>query len=449
MKNALSGVSRAAKLLLFLLALTVMFFVGLISCFRPAADEHTKVSLSWNSFWNGTYFSSLTETYGERCPMWDFYYTDRVAPKIVLQGEKNPTLEKGTDYDATSLGFTATDNFDGDITDRVVATEEADRIVYTVTDSQGNTATAYRNVTFVDTTPPVLTLSGGDSYEAPAHRAFEDPGVQAIDLGDGDLSSQVQVTGTVNTRMPGNTATLTYTVTDSAGNTATATRNVTIVKDMDKPAPTESDKVIYLTFDDGPGPYTEKLLDVLDKYDIQVTFFVTDQFDENIDMIGEAYRRGHVIGIHTLYHDFNTIYSSVDAYFNDFQAMQDIIVAQTGQETNIFRFPGGSSNTISNFNPGIMTTLTQEATNRGLYYFDWNCDSGDAETNYGDSQSVFNRVTSDITYCDSNSYIVLQHDIKEFSVDAVEDIINWGLDNGYIFRGLSEDTPECHHSVNN
>ena len=381
--------------------------------------------------------------------MWEFYHKDRVAPRIVLQGEKNPTLEKGTDYDTTSLGFTATDNFDGDISDRVVATEEADRIVYTVSDAQGNTTTVYRNVTFVDTTPPELTLLGGDSYEAPAHRVFEDPGVQAVDLGDGDLSSQVQVTGTVNTRMPGNTATLTYTVTDSAGNTATATRNVTIVKDMNKPAPTPTDKVIYLTFDDGPGPYTEKLLDILDKYDIQVTFFVTDQFDENIDMIGEAYRRGHVIGIHTLYHDFSTVYSSVDAYFKDFQAMQDIVVAQTGQETNIFRFPGGSSNTISNFNPGIMTTLTQEATNRGLYYFDWNCDSGDAETNNGDPQTVFNRVTSDISYCEDNFYVVLQHDIKEFSVDAVEDIINWGLDNGYIFRGLSEDSPECHHAVNN
>ena len=54
MKNALTGVSRAAKLMLFTLALIVMFGVGLISCFRPAADEHAKVALSWSSFWNGT-----------------------------------------------------------------------------------------------------------------------------------------------------------------------------------------------------------------------------------------------------------------------------------------------------------------------------------------------------------------------------------------------------------
>ena len=242
---------------------------------------------------------------------------------------------------------------------------------------------------------------------------------------------------------------LTYTVTDSAGNTATATRTVHVVPNTDPAPVTEDDKVIYLTFDDGPGPYTEKLLDILDKYDVKVTFFVTDQFDEYIDMIGEAYRRGHKIAIHSLYHDFYDIYSSVDAYFADFDKMQEIIVDQTGEATTLFRFPGGSSNTISSFNSGIMTRLAAEAEARGYYYFDWNVTSGDASGVEMTAEAVADNVISQISSNYYNYSVVLQHDIKEFSVDAVEEIILWGLDNGYVFRPLEETSPEVHPGINN
>jgi peptidoglycan/xylan/chitin deacetylase (PgdA/CDA1 family) len=242
---------------------------------------------------------------------------------------------------------------------------------------------------------------------------------------------------------------LTYTVTDSAGNTATATRTVHVVSDPDPAPVTEDDKVIYLTFDDGPGAYTEQLLDLLDKYDIKVTFFVTDQFDDYIDMISEEASRGHSVGIHSYTHDFYDVYASVDAYFADFDKMQEIVKEQTGEETTLFRFPGGSSNTISSFTPGVVTAIAQEAENRGLHYFDWNCSSGDASGTEISSEQVVANVTGDIAANPYNYSVVLQHDIKEFSVNAVEDIILWGLENGYIFRPLTEDSPGAHHGISN
>jgi peptidoglycan/xylan/chitin deacetylase (PgdA/CDA1 family) len=447
MKKAFPGICRAAKPLLFALTLCILFVVGLVSAFHSSDDTEARTSLSWSSFWNGSYFSSAADRYQDKFNMQGFYYTDHTAPEITLLGEKDPTLEKGTDYGET-LGYIATDNFDGDITDQVQVEEQADKIAYTVTDSQGNSTTVYRNATFVDTLAPELTLIGGSDYDLPAHTEYIEPGVQAIDLGDGDLSAQVEVSGTVDNRMLGDNV-LTYTVTDSTGNTSTVTRTVHVVANTDPEPITEDDKVIYLTFDDGPGPYTEQLLDLLDKYDIKVTFFVTDQFEDYIDMIHEEDSRGHTVAIHSYTHDFYDVYTSVDAYFADFDKMQEIVKEQTGHETKLFRFPGGSSNTISSFTPGVVTAIAQEAENRGLHYFDWNCSSGDASGTEISSEQVVANVTGDIAANPENYSVVLQHDIKEFSVNAVEDIILWGLENGYVFRPLTEDSPGAHHGINN
>ena len=448
MKDAFPGICRAAKILLFAVTLCVLFFVGVVSSFR--GTEGTDVKLSWSTLNDGSYFAGVADRYQQRFSMWSFSYNDHTAPYITLLGKNNPTLEKGTAGDDASLGYIAVDNFDGNITKNVQVVEEENRIAYTVTDSQGNSTTVYRDVTFVDTLAPEIILTGGSDYDHPAHEEYVEPGVQVLDLGDGDITSQVTIQGTVDNRMIGDNV-ITYTVTDSAGNTATATRTVHVVPN-ENPAPvTEDDLVIYLTFDDGPAEYTEQLLDILDKYDVKVTFFVTDQFHDYVDMIGEAYRRGHAIGIHTLYHDFYDIYSSVDAYFADFDAMQEIVVEQTGEKTNLFRFPGGSSNTISSFNSGIMTRLAAEAEERGYYYFDWNVSSGDASGTELTPEQVADNVIGNIQANEGyyNYSVVLQHDIKQFSVEAVEEIILWGLDNGYIFRALDETSPGAHHPINN
>ncbi len=212
------------------------------------------------------------------------------------------------------------------------------------------------------------------------------------------------------------------------------------------PEPVEepTGNVIYLTFDDGPSQYTQELLDVLDRYNVKATFFVTNT--GYTDMIAEEYRRGHSIGIHTASHDYDEIYASQDAYFADLGKMSDIIFEKTGERTNLIRFPGGSSNRVSSFNPGIMTTLTEVVRERGYQYFDWNVSSGDAgETT--DTDVVAKNVIDGCT--DRSASIVLQHDIKGYSVAAVEQIIQWGQANGYTFARLTMDSPSAHHRINN
>lgn len=208
----------------------------------------------------------------------------------------------------------------------------------------------------------------------------------------------------------------------------------------------EEGKVIYLTFDDGPGPYTGELLDTLHKYHAKATFFVTAAYPDYEDLIHRAASEGHSIGIHSYSHRYNEIYSCVDAYLSDFYAMDEVIYYETHSHTKLFRFPGGSSNTVSNFNPGIMTELTRLMTQKGYYYFDWNVLSGDAgETT--DSFTVYQNVINGCAGKDVS--VVLMHDIKPYTVEAMEDILDWGVHNGYRFIALTEDSFSAHHPVNN
>ena len=208
------------------------------------------------------------------------------------------------------------------------------------------------------------------------------------------------------------------------------------------------EKKIALTFDDGPHPRnTPEILKILDKYGVKATFFVTAQFPTYEYLIKETYERGHTIALHTYSHEYSQVYASPEAYYADLQKIHDIVYRQTGQNAWLVRFPGGTANTISRrYCSGIMTNLSQGLGYHGYLYCDWNVTSQDAGGTKSTSQIVQN-VTSGISK--RNVSIVLQHDIYGYSVDAVEEIICWGLANGYKFLPMDESTPMVHQTVYN
>lgn len=211
--------------------------------------------------------------------------------------------------------------------------------------------------------------------------------------------------------------------------------------------PQEAEKVIYLTFDDGPSPYTPQLLEVLERYDAKATFFLVQTPECTDEMLQAMVEGGHSIGIHSLSHDFKTIYSSEDAYLEDLYAMQNLIREKTGVTTTMMRFPGGSSNTVSRrYSWGLMSRLVDAVTEAGFCYFDWNVDSGDAAGCW-DTEKIYQNVIRGIRGKDQA--VVLQHDVYGCSVRAVERILIWGRSNGYSFRALTAQSPACHHPVQN
>ena len=196
-------------------------------------------------------------------------------------------------------------------------------------------------------------------------------------------------------------------------------------------------KVIYLTFDDGPGPYTKKLLGYLRSYNVKATFFVTNQNPNYIYLLKEMANDGHAIGVHTLTHNWS-IYSSTSKYLSDFNAMHDIIKQQTGIDTKIFRFPGGTNNTVSrSYATGIMTTLNKTMADKGYLNFDWNVDCRDTEGL--NSSQIANTTIAQIK--NRSQSVVLMHDIKNSTVEAVPTIIRYAQNNGYTFKVIDETAP--------
>ena len=383
------------------------------------------------------------------------YKSIEIERTVVVVDKEPPTIELVEQQDNAltipgekfkETGFKAIDNVDGDITNKVESKELDGKVIYIVTDSSGNTTKVERIIKYKDIEPPTITLVGSINQTLKVGETYNEFGYVAEDNVDGDLSNKVVVTNNIDTNTPGMYEII-YSVEDSSGNKAEEKRKITVLAPQQNNPTANGDKVIYLTFDDGPGQYTEKLLNILDEYNVKVTFFVTNQYPKYRDLIGEAYRRGHTVAIHTYTHDYSKIYKSKDAYYEDLNKMQEIIVEQTGSPTNLFRFPGGSSNTVSrSYCDGIMTKLSKDLQDDGYHYFDWNVSSGDA----GETTQTSKVVENVINGCSQhNISVVLQHDIKGFSVDAVKEIIEWGLTNGYQFRGLDENSPTAHHGINN
>ena len=208
------------------------------------------------------------------------------------------------------------------------------------------------------------------------------------------------------------------------------------------------DKVVYLTFDDGPSENTGEILDILKEKNAKATFFVTGNNQEHDDMIKRAFSEGHSIGLHTYTHDYATVYASEDAYFADLQKVSDLVESITGTKSMIIRFPGGSSNTVSaKYVKGLMTTLTKAVRDKGYQYFDWNCDSTDASGN----NVPVEKLVSNATSCTANHVDILMHDTdaKDTTVQALPQIIDYYRSQGYTFKGLTVDSVAAHHGVNN
>lgn len=210
----------------------------------------------------------------------------------------------------------------------------------------------------------------------------------------------------------------------------------------------QKSKVVYLTFDDGPSENTIKIIKILKKYKAKATFFVTaNGKTEYMKKITEA---GHTIALHTYSHNYEKIYSSQSAYFNDLDLIRDLVEDKTGVDAKIIRFPGGSSNTISaNYSDGIMTRLTKAVEKKGYKYFDWNVNSGDADGVNVSPEKILNNIKTQSK--GKSRCVVLMHDTdaKDTTVSALEKICAYYKKQGYEFAALTTESVACHQTVNN
>lgn len=285
-----------------------------------------------------------------------------------------------------------------------------------------------------DFEPPKIKLKGDEMITLEQGKAYKEPGAKVTDKYDKNVQKKLKITGKVDINKPG-AYKITYEDTDQSNNTTKIVREVVV-----------ANGIIYLTFDDGPSDeVTPLVLKTLADEHVKGTFFVTGYgSDKTLKQVHDA---GQTIGLHTYSHDYAKVYQSTDAYYQDLKQISDRVKRVTGEESKLVRFPGGSSNTISaNYTPGIMSALVDSVQQAGYQYFDWNISSGDGAEQ--DSPDIpYNNVTTTLMPGEEN--IVLMHDTKKNSADALKRIIDFGKEHGYGFKTLTVDGFTVHHGVNN
>ena len=204
--------------------------------------------------------------------------SDLSPPEILLFGSSVITHAYGSDY--VDEGYSATDNFDEEfvvIVSGSVNKNEIDSftITYTATDSSGNESQVLRVVNVVDTIDPAIKMGGRSEIDHPYGEVYEDQGAIARDNVDGDIP--VVVSGEVNENELAS-FTITYTATDSSGNSRSLVRTVNVV-DLAPP-------VITLVGDAmETHNYADAFIDdgvvVTDNYDASVTAITTGVVDVN------------------------------------------------------------------------------------------------------------------------------------------------------------------------
>ena len=202
---------------------------------------------------------------------------------------------------------------------------------------------------------------------------------------------------------------------------------------------------VYLTFDDGPSENTPEILDILKKHGVKATFFVTGkEGDEAKQWYEQIVADGHTLGMHSYSHKYSTIYESVDPFSADFTKLHDFLEETTGVKCQFYRFPGGSSNQVSNTD---MNEFIDYLGEQGMTYYDWNVVCGDATSQiYTADELVQNVLTDVVKYKYS---VVLMHDAaeKDSTVEALEKILQKLEEMGVDILPITEDAPVIHHNL--
>ena len=201
---------------------------------------------------------------------------------------------------------------------------------------------------------------------------------------------------------------------------------------------------VYLTFDDGPSSSTDEILNILNQYGVKATFFVVGKSGYNTQY-KRIVEEGHTLGMHSYSHVYSEIYRSLDAYKQDLAKLHDYLYEITGVDSNIVRFPGGSSNTISDVD---MFELIDYLNREDIVYYDWNVSGGDADMsgNGLSAEQIADNVLNNIAKY--NNAVVLLHDAggKKTTVEALPIIIEKILESQEsVLLPISEDSVPVQH----
>lgn len=198
-----------------------------------------------------------------------------------------------------------------------------------------------------------------------------------------------------------------------------------------QPSETIDEKVVYLTFDDGPSKQTDQILQILSDFEAQATFFylVPNMLDFP-DKVKEV-AANHAIGHHGVSHNKEVIYRSASSVVGEMTKGKDYLYELTGISSNLIRAPFGSS-------PYMKPEYKQAVKDAGFILWDWTIDSRDWE--YRDGRYINEVTTQYEKLSNDKPVVILLHEHIE-TVEHLPTLLNYFKDKGYEFRSLNESIP--------
>lgn len=179
------------------------------------------------------------------------------------------------------------------------------------------------------------------------------------------------------------------------------------------------DKVLYLTFDDGPIPdVTNEVLDILNEYNAKATFFcVGENVSKNPHIFGRVIRNGHAVGSHT-YNHLNGWSVDIEFYLNNMRQAATLI------KSSLFRPPYGR-----------IRPLQARAISKDFKIVMWDVLSGDFDAANTAEDCYHNVINNAIP----GSIIVFHDSIKSRSnvLGALPQVLNYYTSLGYRFEALN------------
>ena len=215
------------------------------------------------------------------------------------------------------------------------------------------------------------------------------------------------------------------------------------VSGAQNPEDIEGTRYVYLTFDDGPSTYTDEILDILAEYDVKATFFVCGKPNAKYtDSYKRIVNEGHTLGMHSYSHKYSDIYSSFEAFKADLDKLRIFLYETTGVWSKYYRFPGGSSNTVTQVD---IHELIDYLDSSEVTFFDWNVSAGDDRTG-ASKDTIYANIVNNVP--NFKHCIVLMHDAadKKSTVEALPQIIEaiQGMDDTVIVP-ITDDTLPVQH----
>gem|GEM_PF-2404158 len=207
---------------------------------------------------------------------------------------------------------------------------------------------------------------------------------------------------------------------------------------------------VYLTFDDGPSPNTNRILDLLARYGIRATFFLVGDhildnefmsYEDAERIVQRIHREGHYIGLHSMSHVIARLYQSQNAaenFYNEMRELHELIYEITGEQRSfLYRAPYGTRGMFTREHIRVMS-------GSGFLAWDWNIDTEDWRARSVDA--IMEKIAEDLDAYDSlpQNAVILLHE-RNITLEALPFIIEYFLEMDYVFMHY---VPENHFMLN-